>query len=343
MTVERLRGAGATVLLAAGLAVAVAGGIGPLSPTGGAAVAGVGALWLAVEWWNARTAARRRNREVRQIRSRLEDLESSRDALEHDFDDLQTHQAEIVNSARLATLGSLTAGIAHELDTPLGSLRSNLDTLQRSLNHLQEILADEQVDESELDDVRRIVRAVDGVMSTNELAVERLVDLVGSLRTFARPDRSDRDRIDLHEALEETLSLLQHELKDRTRVVRSFGDLPRVECYPAKLNQAFMNLLVNACHAIEGDGEIQIRTSTEGDSVRIEIEDTGRGISPEHQERIFEPGFTTKGSRVGMGLGLPITRQVVEEHGGEISVESEPGTGTCCVLELPVTLRTGSD
>lgn len=328
-------------LLLLGLPLVLVPGGQSVYPAVGMTAVAVGGLWLGVEWWGARVETRARRQEVRRLRSRLEELRSSREELEHEFDDLQTHQTEAVNSARLATLGSLTAGVAHELDTPLGSLKSNLDTLQRSLDRLQEILADEQVDESELDDVRRIVRAVDGIMDTNELAVERLVDLVGSLRTFARPDRSERDRIDLHECLEETLSLLQHELRDGIRVHRSFGDLPRVDCYPAKLNQAFMNLLVNACHAIDGEGEIEIRTRTDGDRVEIQIEDSGCGISREHQARIFEPGFTTKGSRVGMGLGLPITRQVVEEHGGEISLESEPGVGTCFTLRLPRELPSG--
>ncbi len=338
-TAGAIRSAGAGVLLGGGLGLALVGGIGPAVPAVGLTVAAAGAVWLGVEWWRARREARALRQVARGLRSRLEKLESSRDELEHDFDDLRDHQAEVVNSARLATLGSLTAGIAHELDTPLGSLRSNLDTLRRSLNRLQDILADERVDESELDDVRRIVRAVDGIMDTNELAVDRLVELVGSLRTFARPDRSERDRVDLHEALEETLALLQHELRDGIRVTKEFGDLPRVECYPAKLNQAFMNLLVNACHAIEDEGEIAVRTSAADGRVEIRIEDTGHGISPEHLERIFEPGFTTKGSRVGMGLGLPITRQVVEEeHRGEISVESEPGEGTRFTLRLPVEL-----
>lgn len=339
VTPGAVRGIGAAVLLGVGLGLAAVGGVGPAGPTAGIISAGAGAAWLAGEWWSARSRARRLERGAGRLRSRLEELVSSREELEHDFEDLQDHQAEVVSSARLATLGSLTAGIAHELDTPLGSLRSNLDTLQRSLNRLQDILADERVDESELDDIRRIVRAVDGIMDTNELAVDRLVELVESLRTFARPDRSERDRVDLHEALEETLALLQHELRDGIRVSREFGDLPLVECYPAKLNQAFMNLLVNACHAIEDEGEIAIRTSAADGRVEVRIEDSGRGISPEHLGRIFEPGFTTKGSRVGMGLGLPITRQVVEEeHRGGISVESEPGEGTRFTLRLPVEL-----
>lgn len=276
------------------------------------------------------------NRELRQV---TDDLRQSRDTVEAAYGELHGAQAELVNSARLATLGMLVAGIAHELNTPMGALNSNHDVLRRSLKRLDDILADERVDEDELDDVRRIVRAVNGVMKVNDMAVERMVHLVKSLRTFGRPDRSEIDRVDLREGIESAVALLGHELRDRITVVRELQELPSVECYPHQLNQVFMNLILNAAQAIQGPGTITLRTRAGDGEVFIEVQDTGSGIPPEHLERIFEPGFSTKGARMGMGLGLLITRQIVERHGGRLAVQSEVGEGTTFTLSLPVRLR----
>lgn len=243
-----------------------------------------------------------------------------------------------VDAARFATLGMLVAGFAHEVNTPLGALASNHDTVKRALGKLQEILADEVVDPSELDEVRRIVRVLTGVMRTNDLAVERVLELVGSLRTFGRPDRADVDRVDVHEGLDTAITLLRHQWKDRIDIRRDYAELPRIECYPQQLNQLFMNLLLNAIQAIDGPGAVTARTRAEERGVRVEVEDTGSGIAPENLERIFEPGFTTKGARVGMGLGLLMARQIVDRHGGSIHVRSTPGEGSTFSVRLPLAL-----
>ncbi len=229
------------------------------------------------------------------------------------------------------------AGVSHELNTPLGAIHSNHDVISRALNRLQVILEDEVVTPDELDDVRKIVRAMNGVLKTNGIAVERMVKLVDSLRTFGRPDRADIDRVALHAGVESTLALLGHELM-HIEVVRDYGDLPPVECYPSRVNQVFMNLLHNAIQAMDGKGTLTIRTRPDGDSVVIEISDTGKGIEPKHLAKIFEPGFTTKGVRVGMGLGLALTRQIVDHHGGEISATSALGEGTTFRVRLPTRL-----
>lgn len=277
--------------------------------------------------------------EHRALQAAHEELRERHDSLEEEFARLRFQQADLVNSARLATLGSLVAGIAHELHTPLGALNSSHDLLRRSLDRLQDILADEQVDETELDGVRRIVRALNGVMESTDLAVDRMVELVGSLRSFGRPDGAEVDRVDLHEALDDTLRLIHHEMRDGIIVRRDYGELPRIECYPSQLNQLFMNLLLNACHAIDGDGTISVETRARELCVDIDIRDTGCGIPEEDTERIFEPGFTTKGRRTGMGLGLLICRQVVERHGGEIHVESTVGEGSTFTVLLPIELE----
>lgn len=268
--------------------------------------------------------------EVQHLREALAEARS-------DFERLGEGQAETVTADRMATLGRVVAGVAHELNTPLGALHSNHDVICRALERLQDILADERVDEEELDEVRRIVKAVDGVLATQGVAVERMRGLVDSLRSFGRPDRAERDRVDLHEGLEGTLALLRHEMEDRVAVQRDYGTLPPVECHVQQINQLFMNLLLNASQAIPEQGTIRIRTRAEDGTVRLAVTDDGRGIPGPVMERIFEPGFTTKGSRMGMGLGLLICRRIVDEHEGRLEVESEPGEGSTFTVILPVT------
>lgn len=296
-------------------------------------------------------AGRRKSRELESANERLRDLsrdvQESHAELESAYEQLRDTQAELVGSAKLATLGNLIAGVAHEINTPLGALHSNHYTIARALERLQEILEDEVVDEHELEDVRRIVKAIDGVTATNNMAVDRMVKLVSSLRTFGRVDRSDIDYADLHEGLESTLAILSHELRQRIEVVKDYGDLPRVECYPNQIHQVFMNLIVNAMQAMEDGGTLTLRTRHEGDEVVIEVQDTGVGMARETIDRIFDPGFTTKGSRMGMGMGLLITNRIIDRHDGRIEVESEPGVGTTFTIRLPVRLpekaRTGRE
>jgi two-component system, NtrC family, sensor kinase len=243
--------------------------------------------------------------------------------------------AELVTQARLATLGMLIAGLAHEINTPLGAINSNHDVLRRALNKLQDILADEVVEPHELEEVRRIVRALDHILEVNDMAVDRMRGLVDSLRHFGRIDHAEVDFHDLHHGLEITLAILGHQLGHVT-VMRDFGELPAVRCQPQQVNQVFMNLLLNAAQATAEGGTIRISTRVDGDMAEVRVADTGRGIAADDVERIFEPGFTTKAARVGMGLGLLITRQIVERHGGHIDVTSEPGVGSVFTVRLPL-------
>jgi two-component system, NtrC family, sensor kinase len=253
---------------------------------------------------------------------------------------VNTDLAEKVNEARLASLGMLVAGLAHELNTPLGALNSNHDVLRRALGKLQDILADEVVEPHELEEVRRVVRAVDGILRVNDMAVERMSALVRSLRNFGRLDRAEIDFADLHEGIDSTLAILAHELR-MLHIQREYGELPLVECHPQQLNQVFMNLIMNARQATADGGTITIRTSCVEHVVEVSVEDTGSGIPPENLAKIFEPGFTSKGGRVGMGLGLPICQQIMEQHAGRILVRSEPGAGATFTVRLPLRQERG--
>jgi signal transduction histidine kinase len=193
---------------------------------------------------------------------------------------------------------------------------------------------------AELQDDKRFNTALQVLLDNNSITVsasERITQIVRSLKNFARLDESEFQEADVHEGLDSTLTLLHHQLKRRIEVVKDYGSLPPVQCFPGQLNQVFMNVLANAAQSIEGDGRITIRTRAEGDEVVIEIADTGRGISQENLERIFDPGFTTKGVGVGTGLGLSISYNIIEKHHGRIEAESEPGKGTTMRIRVPVT------
>ncbi len=269
---------------------------------------------------------------LRQLNEELERKVEERTA------ELKKKQVELIQAEKMAALGNLVAGIAHEINTPLGALNSNNDVLIRLTSKLKGTL-DQFADKGGMAhdaELQSVFENIEKLNEVNRTAADRIISMVSSLRTFARLDRGEKDTVDIHEGLETTLTLVHHELKNRVEVIKEYGDIPRVECYPNQLNQTFMNLLVNASQAIDGPGKIWIRTSVRGDRVVVEIRDSGKGIPPENLEKVFDPGFTTKGSGVGTGLGLSIVRQIIEDHGGEIELESRLGKGTTFRLILPV-------
>jgi signal transduction histidine kinase len=228
------------------------------------------------------------------------------------------------------------AGVAHEINTPLGAVVSNNDLFLRCFARLRK-----RVDELHVSDdavVARDLSAVEELSEVTRTACERITGIVRELRTFARLDEADRKTVDLHEGLESTFLLVNHLLKGRIDLRKDFGSLPPVECHPNQLNQVFMNLIVNACQAMESGGQLTVRTRHDPRSgrVMVQVKDTGHGIKPENMSRIFDPGFTTKGVGTGTGLGLAICYQIVEAHGGEITVDSAVGKGTTFTIALPV-------
>ena len=269
------------------------------------------------------------------LRHHAEELEKEVQELTRD---LRDSQSQLVQQEKMAALGKLVAGIAHEMNTPIGTINSNADTLGRSLAKLRGIVTSESSDEAVRENraLQHVLSVVEDISRVNQLASERIVDIVTTLRNFARLDEADLKTADLHEGLESTLTLVRHELKNRVRVVKEYGDIPPIRCHPNQINQVFMNLLVNASQAVEGKGEVRIKTFREDDMVNVQISDTGVGIPPENLPRIFDPGFTTKGVGVGTGLGLSICFKIVQDHGGNIDVETAIGKGSTFTVRLPV-------
>ena len=275
---------------------------------------------------------------LKQLNETLEERVRTRTReLEQANRDLRETQAQLVRSSTMASLGTLAAGIAHELNTPMGAIHSNADVERRAVRIIRGILRDASVADKLGPQPRleRTLRIFDDINQMTLEAAERVTKIVQSLKNFARLDQPELEWVDLHEGIESVLTLMDHLIKDRIQVIKHYGELPKVKCYASQINQVFANVLTNAVEAIDGAGSITITTTQEESDVVIQVADTGRGIRPEHLERIFDPGFTTKGVGVGTGLGLSITYRIIENHQGLIHVESEPGRGTTFILRLP--------
>jgi signal transduction histidine kinase len=276
---------------------------------------------------------------LKQLNETLEDRVRERTLELHQTNrELRETQAQLLQSAKMAALGDLAAGVAHEINTPLGSIHANADLSKRVAAVVRKALADEALAPafSKHPRLERALEALEQATATTLVASDRIVRIVKSLGNFARLDEAERKKADLHEGIESTLTLLQHKLKHGIEVIRDFGEIPPMVCSPNRLNQVFMNLLLNAIHAVGERGTITIRSRLEGEQVVLQFSDTGHGIPSENLERIFDPGFTTRGPGVGTGLGLAITYRIVEEHRGAIEVSSEVGKGTEFTIRLPI-------
>jgi two-component system NtrC family sensor kinase len=271
----------------------------------------------------------------RQAAHRLQDYAHE---LEQANQQMKEAQAQLIQSEKMASLGQLVAGIAHEINTPIGSINSNNDTLIRSASKMRDFLSCAQCppDVRENPEVVKIMGVLEDINRNNRIACDRIMNIIRSLRNFARLDEAERRRVNIHEGIDSSLILVHHQIKNRIQVVKEYGDLPEIECYPNQLSQVFMNILVNAGQAIPDKGTITIKTFRQGDEIKVTISDTGVGIPKEILDRIFEPGFTTKRAGVGTGLGLSICRKIIQDHHGRIAVESEVGKGTTFTITLPV-------
>jgi len=264
---------------------------------------------------------------------------------------LKRSQTKVLHQEKMASIGQLAAGVAHEINNPIGFINSNLSTLGKYLSRLSGFLAvqsaciaagapPEQVESVRQQQARLkidyIVKDLEDLVRESLEGAERVRSIVADLKSFSRVDESEFKQADLNECLRSTINIVWNEIKYKATLKKELGEIPRTRCYPQQMNQVFMNLLVNAAHAIEHQGVITVRSWEEDGYVCVSVSDTGQGIPEANLNRIFEPFFTTKEVGKGTGLGLSIAYDIVKKHNGEITVRSEPGKGTVFAVRIPV-------
>jgi len=271
--------------------------------------------------------------------------------------ELKEAQAQLIQSEKLSSIGLLAAGIAHEINNPMGFINSNLFTFTGYIRELRQILteyeqlegdcqgtADEKLKfrcaqikkVKERIDLEYIMNDLEKVIEESNEGARRVIRIVKGLKNFSHIDEERPEYADINETLEETLNVIWNELKYKAEVIKEYGDLPEIECYPRLLTQVFMNLLLNAAQAIEKEGRIVVKTYTDNGNIYVRISDNGCGIPPENLPRLFDPFFTTKEVGKGTGLGLSMVSGIIEKHKGKIQVESEVGKGSTFTIELPL-------
>ena len=262
---------------------------------------------------------------------------------------------QLLQSEKMASIGQLAAGVAHEINNPIGYVSSNLGSLESYLEQVFEVIEVYKGAECAIGDTAALARIADAkeraeldyvsedvfaLLRESREGILRVSKIVQDLKDFSRVGSEDEwTWARLHEGLDSTINIVNNEIKYKAQLVKEYGSLPEVECLPSQLNQVFMNLLVNAAHAIEEQGTITVRSGAHGEEVWVEVSDTGKGIAPEHLNRIFDPFFTTKPIGKGTGLGLSLSYGIVQKHHGRIEVDSAVGRGTTFRITLPVRQR----
>jgi signal transduction histidine kinase len=285
-----------------------------------------------------------------EISRKSEQLNIQKEELGETLKNLRLSQFQLLQSEKMASLGQLVAGIAHEINNPVtfisagvDSLRTNFDEIMQVLDLYQRITPGTVIERlSEIEKLKeevaygQAISEVGNLLDTIKTGTERTTEIIKGLRSFSRMDEDVLKVADIHENLNTALVLLRNKYKDRIIIRKEYGEIPQIECYPGQLNQVFMNILTNAIDSIEDKGKVTIRTSKSNQMVHITISDTGSGIPEEIRSKIFEPFFTTKEVGQGTGLGLSISHGIIEKHMGRIDVSSEPGKGSEFVISLPV-------
>ncbi len=258
--------------------------------------------------------------------SLFKEIREKNDELEITLKELKETQLQLINSEKMASLGQLVAGVAHEINTPLASINSNNDILTKLIGKIE--CCDE-----------KLLKTFDDINKIDKEAIRRISQIVQSLKKFVRLDESELQEADINKELDLTLELIRHETKNRIKVTKEYSELPKIKCYPNMLNQVFMNILINACQSIQtknaGEGEVVIKTEYDkaAKNLIVKIKDNGIGIDGAIKDKIFTTGMTTK--KVGTGLGLPISQKIIEKHNGKISFVSDKNKGTEFVIEIP--------
>jgi PAS domain S-box-containing protein len=290
------------------------------------------------------------------VQARTADLNSLNQVLEAEKErmvvllkDLEDAQSQLLHSERMASIGQLAAGVAHEINNPVGFVNSNLGTLQRYVADISRLLAAYGSAESALPEdlaqqITSIKKEVDFEFLRDDITalliesmdgLRRVTRIVQDLKNFSHIEEPESQLADLEAEIESTLRVVWNELKYKAEVVKEFAGLPQIKCHPFQLNQVFMNLLINASHAIEEQGKITVRTGFDDEQVWVVVQDTGKGIPTENMRKIFDPFFTTKPVGKGTGLGLSLSYGIVQKHQGHIEVSSEVGKGATFTVFLP--------
>lgn len=240
--------------------------------------------------------------------------------LKQALDELKATQLQLINSEKMASLGQLVAGIAHEINTPVASIKSNNDILSKLTSKIEN------------DDIKQMFEQINNI---DKEAIERISKIVVSLKKFVRLDEAELQHADINKEIDLTLEIIRHETKNKVEIEKHYGNIPQIKCYPNMLNQVFTNILINACQSIEKQGKITITTAQKTNNLEICIKDNGKGIPKENLNKIFTAGFTTKGVGVGTGLGLAISQKIIDKHNGKIRVISEFGVGSEFIITIP--------
>ncbi|SFF26686.1 His Kinase A (phospho-acceptor) domain-containing protein [Fontimonas thermophila] len=316
--------------------------------------------WLGIRLRRSYRLLDRANAELARANEHLEEQVQARTRdLSETLKRLQESQAQLIQSEKMASLGQMVAGVAHEINTPLGYARSNAEIVRNALAEIRGLVAaqtralqlmtsenasDEEVAQAltaahgiaESIDAEQLTTELDTLLADADHGLQQIAELVASLKDFSRVDRSRTDLFNVNDGIESALKICHNQLKHRIEVIKAYGQLPPIECSPSQLNQVFLNLITNAAQAIADTGRIYIHTAADAEGVTIRILDTGCGMTEEVRARIFEPFFTTKPVGKGTGLGLSIVYRIVEDHGGRIEVRSAPGKGSEFKIRLPL-------
>ncbi|MBS1773200.1 MAG: HAMP domain-containing histidine kinase [Bacteroidetes bacterium] len=290
------------------------------------------------------------NKMVNNLSDAEADIRKINKELTDTLDNLKHAQGQLVQSEKMASLGLLTAGIAHEINNPINfvsagidSLKENLTDLKHLLRHYMRLKPGQNNDEilQAIEEEKKKIGLIELIAEADELfasiknGANRTTEIVKNLKSFARHDENELKKSNLEQGIDSTLVILRSQLKDRVEVIKEYGKIPSIICFPGQLNQVFINIINNAAQAIEGKGKIWIKTSVVDNMAEIRIKDSGAGMPEEVKKRIFDPFFTTKDVGVGTGLGLSITYGIIEKHEGKIEVESTLGVGTEFIIKLP--------
>ncbi|MEA3476991.1 MAG: sensor histidine kinase [Bacteroidota bacterium] len=292
--------------------------------------------------------------EIKKLREEIvsisETSQKQKRELELTLENLKLAQSQLIQSEKMASVGVLTAGIAHELNNPINFMSGNVYPLQQDLDEVFSVLEkyEKAIEENDLKryftevnslkekmDFSYLIQEIYSLLKGIEEGANRSSEIIKGLRSFSRLDDEACQFYDIHEGIDSSLVLLHNKIKDKIIVRKEYGDFEGLECFPSKLNQVIMNILTNSLQALEEGGELVIQTVSSAIGIKIIIKDNGPGMSPEVKEHIFEPFYTTKEVGQGTGLGLSISYGIIEKHNGNIDVISEPGKGTEFIISLP--------